>query len=183
MTPSNISVSSPSGLVSILIPCCGMLESTRLCIPAVLRCSREPVELIFIDIGSLDGTAEYLAGLRDGLANRIRVEICRAAIDDDIGAACQEALKKARGEYVCLLNNDTVVIPGWLEALIALAQVSPANGMIGPMSNYAAAPQLVETVPYRVGPRKGARPGDPLVDVSAVQQFANEFRGTNRGKW
>src|SRR5882724_882499 len=161
MTPSNISVSSPS----------------------VLRCSRDPVELIFIDIGSLAATAEYLAGLRDGLSNRIRAEVCRAAIDDDIAPACQDALKRARGEYVCLLNNDTVVTPGWLEALIALAQVSPANGMVGPMSNYAAAPQLVETVPYRIGPRKNARPGDPLVDVSAVQLFANEFRGANRGKW
>src|SRR6266568_7881349 len=105
MATSEISIASPPGLVSILIPCCGMLEYTRLCVPSVLRCSRDPVELIFIDIGSLDGTAEYLAGLRDGLSNRIRVEVCRADIDDDIGAACQDALEKARGEYVCLLNN------------------------------------------------------------------------------
>jgi hypothetical protein len=27
-------------------------------------------------------------------------------------------------------------------------------GMAGPMSNYAAGPQLVETVPYRIGPKK-----------------------------
>ena len=91
MTTANISVSSPAGLVSIIIPCVGMLEYTKLCVPSVLRCSREPVELIFIDIGSLDGTAEYVAGLRDGLADRIRVEVCRATIDDDIGAACKDA--------------------------------------------------------------------------------------------
>jgi GT2 family glycosyltransferase len=41
----------------------------------------------------------------------------------------------------------------------------------------------VETVPYRVGPRKGARPGDPLVDVQAVQLFAQEFNAQNRAKW
>jgi GT2 family glycosyltransferase len=183
MIPSNISISTPAGLVSIIIPCAGMLEYTKLCVPAVLRCSREPIELIFIDIGSLDGTAEYLAGLRDGLADRIRVEICRAAIDDDIGAACKDALKKAHGEYVCLLNNDTLVVPGWLEGMIGLSKLSPGYGLIGPMSNYAAPPQLVETVPYRIGPKKGAHPSDPLVDQNAVQLFANQFSRKDPGKW
>ncbi len=51
------------------------------------------------------------------------------------------------------------------------------------MSNYAAPPQFVETVPYRLGPKKGARPGEALVDVEAVQSFARDFAGTNRGKW
>jgi hypothetical protein len=42
MTAANISVSSPVGLVSIIIPCAGMLEYTKLCVPNLLRCSREP---------------------------------------------------------------------------------------------------------------------------------------------
>src|SRR5579859_499213 len=78
---NRISITTPPGLVSIVIPCCRMLDYTRLCVPSVLRHSRAPFELIFLDIGSLDGTAEYLAGLRDGLSNRVRVEICRAATD------------------------------------------------------------------------------------------------------
>ncbi len=184
MTIANtLSITSPPGLVSVVIPCCGMLEYTRLCVPSVLRFSREPFELIFLDVGSLDGTAEYLAGLRDGLASRLRVEVCRAATDLDISTACQEAIAKARGEFICLLNNDTVVTGGWLDALTALAKVSDAFGMVGPMSNYAAPPQLVETVPYRLGPKKGARPGEALVDVDAVQRFAREFAGQHKGKW
>jgi GT2 family glycosyltransferase len=177
MATSDISIASPQGLVSLLIPCCGMLEYTKLCVPSVLRASREPFELIFLDIGSLDGTAEYLAGLRDGLAGRVRVEICRAATDLDIKHAVSEAIGKARGECLCLLNNDTVVTPKWLNALVALVQVSDGHGMVGPMSNYAPAEQLVETVPYRMGPRKGSGPGEPLVDVQAVQAFARDFAG------
>jgi hypothetical protein len=61
-----VSVLSPPGLVSILVPCCGMLEYTKLCVPGVLKHSRPPFELIAIDIGSLDGTAEYLAGSKKG---------------------------------------------------------------------------------------------------------------------
>src|SRR5271170_1513839 len=132
MANNTLSITSPPGLVSVVIPCCGMLEYTRLCVPSVLRYSREPFELIFLDVGSLDGTAEYLAGLRDGLASRLRVEICRAATDLDLSSACKEALGKARGEYVCLLNNDTVVTPKWLDGLIALSKLSEGFGLIGP---------------------------------------------------
>jgi hypothetical protein len=48
------------------------------------------------------------------------------------------------------------------------------------MSNYAAPPQLVETLPYRVGPRKGSA---ELVDVAAVEMFARDFADEHRGRW
>ena len=57
MTIANISVSSPAGLVSILIPCVGMLEYTKLCVPAVLRCSREPIEQRLLGAGHHDWPA------------------------------------------------------------------------------------------------------------------------------
>ena len=63
--------------MSIVVPCCGMLEYTKLCVTSVLEHSREPFELVFVDVGSLDGTNEYLQGLKAGLAGRIRVEIVR----------------------------------------------------------------------------------------------------------
>ena len=69
---SNIAVAPRPELVPILIPCCGMAEYTKLCVPSVLRHAREPFELIFIDIGSLDGTADYLGGLHAGLEGRVR---------------------------------------------------------------------------------------------------------------
>jgi O-antigen biosynthesis protein len=181
--PTAQDVSEVAPLVSIVIPCCGMLEYTKLCVPNVLRWSREPIELIFIDIGSLDGTAEYLAGLRDGLQGRVRVEVCRAATDLEIAETCKAAIEQARGEFVCLLNNDTVVSPSWLDGLTGLAGMSEAHGLVGPMSNCAAPPQLVETVPYRMGPRRGARAGEPLVDVAAVRSFARDFFGQNQGNW
>src|SRR5438105_2546195 len=73
------SVLSPPGLVSVLVACCGQLEYTRLCVPGLLRHSRTPFELIFLDLGSLDGTAEYLAGV--AAAAPVRVEVVRAATD------------------------------------------------------------------------------------------------------
>jgi hypothetical protein len=125
VTSNTISIATPPGLVSLIIPCCGMLDYTKLGVPSVLRHSREPFALLFLDTGSRDGTAEYLAGLRDGLANRVRVEVCRAAPEG----------------------------------------------------------QRVACVPYRLGPRKAARPGEPLIDVGAVEGFARDHHGQMRGKW
>ena len=182
-----VAVVKPTGLVSVLVPCCGGLEYTRLCVPALLRHSRAPFELVFLDAGSLDGTAEYLAGVQ--AAAQARVEVVRADSDLDLPAAVTEAVGRARGEFLALLNNDAVVPPGWLEQLTALARLSSAIGLVGPVSNYAAPPQLVEHVPYRVGPRRAGRLGGglvaeaPLVDVSAVQAFAAEHREANPGKW
>jgi glycosyltransferase involved in cell wall biosynthesis len=42
-------------------------------------------------------------------------------------------------------------------------------GLVGPMSNYAAPPQLVENVPYR--------------DIDAMHRFARTWRGQHRGQW
>jgi GT2 family glycosyltransferase len=175
----------PPGLVSVLVPCCGQLEYTKLCVPALLRHSRQPLELIFLDIGSLDGTAEYLAGV--AAAAPVRVGVVRTATDLGIGRAVQEALGRAHGEYLVLLNNDTLVPPDWLDQLIALANLSTGLGLVGPMSNCAAPPQLVETVPYRIGPRRGPRPAlapaEALVDVGAVHAFALQFREKHKGNW
>ena len=54
---------SPAGLASIIMPCWNALAFTRQCIPALKQHTRGPWELIVIDNGSTDGTANYLAGL------------------------------------------------------------------------------------------------------------------------
>src|SRR5687767_1619562 len=93
---SNVATATPQGLVSILIPCCGMLEYTKLCVPSVLEHSRPPFELIFLDIGSLDGTAEYLAGV--AAAAQVRVDVLRTDTDLGIPQLCREGLSRAKGE-------------------------------------------------------------------------------------
>jgi GT2 family glycosyltransferase len=184
--PVDVSVVSTAEMVSIVIPCGGMLEYTKLCVPSVLKHSRAPFELIFLDIGSLDGTAEYLAGLKAGLAGQVRMEVVRTETDLGVRAACKQALQQTLGEYVVLLNNDTVVTNGWLNQMIGLASMTPANGMVGPMSNMAAVPQLVETVPYRNfssnGKSVASLTGAP-VDVAAIERFALSFRNENHKKW
>jgi len=175
-----------SNLVSIIVPCCGQLEYTKLCVPSLLRHSRKPYELIFIDVGSIDGTLEYLAGV--AAATMVPVEVVSSPIDAELAEVVQEAVVRARGDYVVLLNNDTVLTESWIEQLVSVANLESAIGIVGPMSNYAPRLQLVDALPYRLGPKKSPRfdgkmGGEGvLLDVSAVDQFAREWREKERGK-
>jgi glycosyltransferase involved in cell wall biosynthesis/Flp pilus assembly protein TadD len=133
----------PTGdeLASIIIPCCNELDYTKLCVESVLRHSREPFELIFVDNGSIDGTAAYLQEMRDRNGSA-RAVIIRNDSNRGFAAACNQAVACARGTYVVFLNNDTVVTSGWLARMIAWALRDwPRVGLVGPMSNYAPPPQ------------------------------------------
>ena len=184
-------------LASIIIPCFNQLEFTRHCLRALFRHTRPPWELIVIDNGSRDGTGAYLAGVQD--ASPVPVTVIANAVNRGFPAAVNQGLRVARGEYLVLLNNDAVVTDSWLDQLIALANAegeihkeeqevkeeehrregttnltnltnrTRRIGLVGPMSNYASPPQLVEDVPYR--------------DLEEMQGFARRWREEHRGQW
>jgi GT2 family glycosyltransferase len=163
------------------------LEFTRLCVPSVLRHSRSPYEIVFVDVESIDGTKEYLEGV--AAAAPVRVEVVRTTLDSALQAGCKEALARASGEFLVLLGNDTVVTEGWLDHLVTLAAMKPEIGIVGPVSNYAPPTQLVETVPYRLAMKKPYPPSDnapsasaPL-DLDPIDQFARQWRTQNRTQW
>jgi GT2 family glycosyltransferase len=91
----------------------------------------ENTELIVVDNGSGDGTPEYLTRLSRGDA-RVRVLLNRRNLG--FAVACNQGLGLAGGEHLVLLNNDTMVPPGWLAKLIAHLR-NPEVGLVGPVTN------------------------------------------------
>ena len=53
----------------------------------------------------------------------MRVTVVRKAQNLGFPAAINQGLNVARGDYLVLLNNDSVVTDGWLNQLIALAEM------------------------------------------------------------
>src|SRR5207249_406286 len=63
-------------------------------------------------------------------------------------AGVNAAAAASRGDFLCLLNNDTVVTRGWLSALVRHLRSDPTIGLIGPSTNEIANEAKVE-VGYR----------------------------------
>lgn len=118
--------------VSIIIPVFNQWAMTRVCLNSlslVLNASALRCEVILADDASTDETvtaAPSIAGLR----------ILRAEQNRGFLRNCNSAAVQARGEYLLLLNNDTVVLPGWLEALHATLAGDPEAAICGPMILY-----------------------------------------------
>ena len=135
------------GLASIIIPCWNQLGFTRQCVAALMRHTRQLWELIVVDNGSTDHTDTYLAGVQDAAA--VPVTVISNTTNQGFPAAINQGLKAARGEYLLLLNNDAVVTDGWLDQLIALANIGSGDGAIHLPSEDAAIGRA-ETTPRRL---------------------------------
>lgn len=83
-----------------------------------------PFEVIVVDDASDDDTAEML-GRIEGI-RVIRNEDNAGFID-----SCNRGAAEARGEYLVLLNNDTSVTEGWLDALIGTFHEHDGTGLVG----------------------------------------------------
>ena len=136
---------SPQPTVSIIVLTWNALEYTRQCAASLLEHTDTRHEIIFVDNGSRTDTIDYLREL-DRKEERVRVIFngrnLGFAAGNNIGMAA------ARGDYFCLLNSDTVVTAGWLEALLAPAIADDRVGLVGPVTNSISGGQKLETVPY-----------------------------------
>jgi GT2 family glycosyltransferase len=95
-----------------------------LCLPSVLALDPAPAEVIVVDNGSADGTAEYL--------RQVHPNVTVVALDQNLGFAGgnNAGARHATAPYLAFLNNDAQVDPGWLAALVAPAERDPEVGLV-----------------------------------------------------
>ncbi len=118
---------------SIIIVTYNNLHLNQSCLESVFRDTDWPnFEVIVVDNASSDGTAEWLA---EEEARRPNLRVILNKENLGFAAANNQGLRAARGEFLCLLNNDTVVARGWLSTMIGHLRAMPEAGMIGPVSN------------------------------------------------
>jgi len=118
--------------VSIVMTSHDNLLFTRMCIESVLTCTEYPAyELIVVDNGSTDGTPQYL---RELAASNSQVRLVLNSRNAGFARACNQGAVLATGEVVVLLNDDTLVTPGWLPRLIA-PLADPGIGLAGAVTN------------------------------------------------
>ncbi|MFN0123144.1 MAG: glycosyltransferase [Blastocatellia bacterium] len=117
---------------SIVIVTYNNLALTRLCLESVIRNTAYPgYEIIVVDNASADDTPDFL---RAFAARHAHVSLILNAENHGFARANNQGLARATGEALLLLNNDTIVPPGWLWRLLSHLR-DPRVGLAGPMTN------------------------------------------------
>jgi GT2 family glycosyltransferase len=111
--------------VSIIIPVFNQFEYTDACLASLQAVQEQPpFEVIVVDDCSTDSTSEVIAQIPG-------VVYLRNDSNSGFIASCNTGAKKARGKYLVFLNNDTLVKPGWLTALLDTFKEERRAGIIG----------------------------------------------------
>lgn len=122
----------PSPQVSIIIPVYNKFLYTFNALKSLQNQSSNLVsfEVIVVDDNSTDETKEYLS-----YSSNIQLIVN----EQNLGfiRSCNRGAATAKGEFLCFLNNDTQVLPGWLENLVAVITQDHEVGAVGSKLIYA----------------------------------------------
>jgi GT2 family glycosyltransferase/glycosyltransferase involved in cell wall biosynthesis len=111
--------------VSIVVPVYGKPLLTFTCLQSVhAHTPAGSFEVIVVDDASPEPMEEVLAAVTGARFERN---------SQNLGflASCNRGAALARGEFVVLLNNDTIVTEGWLDALLRVFALRPDAGLVG----------------------------------------------------
>lgn len=99
------------------------------CLASIVRQDLDGVQVVVVDNGSTDGTAQWLARAHP------TAELCRLPTNRGFAAGANAGLARARAPWVLMLNNDATLRPGALGTLLGVAEAAPREV-------YAIQPQL-----------------------------------------
>ena len=111
--------------ISVIIPTYGQDLHTYTCLKALAaEAAQVPIEVLVMDDCAPQPAAEALAVVKG-----VRFE--RNAGNLGFVRNCNRGASLARGEYLLFLNNDAVVSPGALRALLEVFDRDPRAGVVG----------------------------------------------------
>jgi GT2 family glycosyltransferase len=119
--------------ISVIVVTYNNCNLTRECLASIENKSSYPnLELIVVDNNSTDDTREFLFSWSEGKPN------VKCIFNDEnrgFAAANNQGLEISSGEYIVLLNNDTVVTDGWLRTLRKHFETNSKLGILCPVTN------------------------------------------------
>jgi GT2 family glycosyltransferase/tetratricopeptide (TPR) repeat protein len=136
--------------VSIVIPTKNNIPFLSLCLSSVINTLTEDDEVIVVSNGTdadKSVTVGYVNGIRQ-LKTKPSVKVFHIE-EGGFSPACNYGLQKALGEYVILLNDDTIVASNWLQAIFSAEKDAMKTapeikwGYMGPRSNAALPIQTI----------------------------------------
>lgn len=119
---------------SIIVTTYNNLKYNMLCIESILLKTDYPnYEIIITDNNSTDGTKDYLIAIEKKFHN---IKVILNDENEGFAKATNKGIRVSKGDYIVLLNNDTVVTKGWLTKFVNYLEKYPDIGLIGPVTNF-----------------------------------------------
>ncbi len=111
----------------MIIPVYCRAALTRQCLDTVLERERPECEfeVVVVDDASADATPGLLASYGD------RIRVVTHGRNMGFAAACNDGAAVATGRDLVFLNNDTIPLRGWLDALVRYADAHPGAAVVG----------------------------------------------------
>jgi glycosyltransferase involved in cell wall biosynthesis len=97
-------------VVSVIVPTYNRLPLLRETMASVLEQTFGDLELIIVDDGSTDGTAEYVRAMTDA-----RVRLVALSHGGNVSRALNAGVTASRARWLCVLGSDDVWLPTKLE--------------------------------------------------------------------
>lgn len=142
--------------VSIVILAWNNVTDIRKCVESIQSYYQEYHQLIIVDNGSTDGTAEYLSNLRDTW-NDDYADLNIITNSENIGYAAgnNRALESIKGDYILWLNQDIVITQKSIEILTQCLDNNSQYAMVAPQLRYPdgriqASCRTLPTVPHMI---------------------------------
>ncbi len=110
-------------LVSVIIVNWNGKHLLAECLDSVFRQHFRDFEVIVVDNGSRDGSAEFV---REQFPSATLISL---AVNTGFAGGNNAGIRIARGKYIALLNNDTRTDPDWLACLVKEAEADSFTGM------------------------------------------------------
>ncbi|MDP1853678.1 MAG: glycosyltransferase family 2 protein [Candidatus Omnitrophota bacterium] len=113
----------------IIIPVFNQKQYTQSCLESIKRHTHTDYRIIIVDDNSSDAeTVKFLDAVKNDNIKVIRNE-------QNLGwvKSVNRGLAESSAEYVCIMNNDTLVADGWFSEMIAVAEKEPDIGLVNPV--------------------------------------------------
>ena len=119
--------------VSLIISVFNQLDYTKRCLSCVEKTLKGKItyEVLIVDDGSKEETINYLRSLEDPHYVSFNADSRGFAKNNNLASS------QARGEYLCLLNNDVFVEGDWLSPMIKVFQKEEKVGLVGNVQRLA----------------------------------------------
>lgn len=112
--------------VSIIIPLYNQIQMTKQCLDSLDETVKSvDHEVILVDDCSQDSTRDFIRTLGQPYRTVFNKSNYGYAVSNN------KAARLAKGEFLCLLNNDTILTPGWLESMLSVFGQESRIGAVG----------------------------------------------------